>query len=144
MGCTISVTEGNYDLHSKTFFFPYTFNPCCTISVTEGNYDFNFTLILTPPFSFCCTISVTEGNYDKAAGPRQGKPCVALFPLLKGITTKSCCKSNRQDFAVALFPLLKGITTKEILTCYHFRKLACCTISVTEGNYDHYLLAFTP
>ena len=90
-GCTISVSEGNYDGAANIIFAtPHT---GCTISVSEGNYDFKHKVFL----HFTIRLQF-----------------VALFPFLKGITTNALSGFNYGHpivGCVALFPFLKGITT---------------------------------
>ena len=142
--CTISVTEGNYDHTLTSIAYKPDLFYRCTISVTEGNYDRILTLLIRRHFSISCTISVTEGNYDIKGSLLSNSVvyAVALFPLLKGITTfkaveltsygkyhtlhyfrywrelrQGCgvaLKIQQPHKPVALFPLLKGITTPRI------------------------------
>ena len=71
---------------------------CCTISVSEGNYDLMKQSFLFAKSNFSgCTISVSEGNYDlvSATSTIAKNVVVALFPFLKGITTiKLFCYVN--------------------------------------------------
>ena len=127
--------------HSLPHFSIFSYyGSCCTISVVEGNYDrtsFSFSFFVSS--SFCCTISVVEGNYDSQWTYRWniGTKVVALFPLLKGITT---------PFFIELFIKLHKLLHyfrcwRELRRSLSFLdkkmfNLLRCTISVVEGNYD--------
>ena len=144
----------------------------CTISVSEGNYDRPLRVELFSNRAYArCTISVSEGNYDKtnSAHYRQRQNFVALFPFLKGITTKepplnlplqiqgctiSVSEGNYDRIYlghfrmshtrhVALFPFLKGITTHQrVKKFFHSLIKISCTISVSEGNYDKFIFTY--
>ena len=69
----------------------------CTISVSEGNYDDHFCKMGSAG-RLRCTISVSEGNYDSfSLLIPDGSGPVALFPFLKGITTKCLEKMGRKS-----------------------------------------------
>ena len=89
----------------------------CTISVYEGNYDIQ----KKPARSYdqaglgYCTISVYEGNYDSNK---------LILMLIKSKW-------------IALFPFMKGITTRIRPSLLRMQQdYTDCTISVYEGNYD--------
>ena len=165
-GCTISVSEGNYDLFFFSFRLDFFNFDGCTISVSEGNYDqarfFQLWCSARNVALFPFLKGITTAAQSKLYIRR--RPQVALFPFLKGITTHTPFAQARRRKLVALFPFLKGITTGVenyakawgfLLHYFRFwRELRppstmsatlsvfhkCCTISVSEGNYDLLLI----
>ena len=113
-GCTISVSEGNYDSKTRTwegipYFSLHYFRFWRELRLTLFSFTFSHSFPVLHYFRFwrelrlitcvdgnvtavvpCCTISVSEGNYDP---PKKfflflfWVVSVALFPFLKGITT---------------------------------------------------------
>ena len=111
----------------------------CTISVYEGNYDIIYKFNNHKPiYSFYCTISVYEGNYDfpQFFKPLKGYIKIALFPFMKGITTRfNFFKEHfRILFKLHYFRLWRELRPGQgsIFSCTGNN----CTISVYEGNYD--------
>ena len=116
-------------------------------------------------FLICCTISVSEGNYD-ISPVCLFPPLhlfVALFPFLKGITTYQVVEVCHRPRHIKLHYFrfwrelrhLKSIFNflRELKLLHYFRFWRelrptnyslcktpktgdCCTISVSEGNYD--------
>ena len=137
----------------------------CTISVSEGNYDSISIIFISPPPSNVALFPFLKGITTGKRGLYLINLFleVALFPFLKGITT-SCSKTKTWEgmpFSLHYFrfwrelrpvlPQIEGaVRCHNVLHYFRFwRELrltlnftiipspkSSCTISVSEGNYD--------
>ena len=163
--CTISVSEGNYDYHNKLLsiimvivvaLFPFL-KGITTTSQTISGWDKlpKPKVALFPFLKGITTNKKDEEDYSSSSSSlhyfrfwrelrQQSKILVFLYARIVKLHYFRFWRELRRSnevfcwwliSIVALFPFLKGITTILIVSDETSPKI-CCTISVSEGNYD--------
>ena len=127
-GITTSILYNThlYKIHILIALFPFM----------KGITTLIFPMLPIKP-SIDCTISVYEGNYDalKKMFTYIEDNILHYFRLWRELRLVKDISVDDLTDPIALFPFMKGITTRGlciiiVLTVIH------CTISVYEGNYD--------